>query len=136
MIALPSAKARPVLALRVAAAASVCTATPTLPSVRRNYMGPDYCTSTVSVMIRSSVPGQLEGSLMKPKQECPQAAGCELYGLLKLAGTLAVWQMNYCSADYSKCKRYQLTTMDRKPPANLLPNGSLLRHLGGKANDK
>ncbi len=41
--------------------------------------------------------------------ECPHIAGCEMYSLLKLSGTLKAWQARYCCADFSQCARYKLS---------------------------
>ncbi|MGH7270762.1 MAG: hypothetical protein ACREJ3_10055 [Polyangiaceae bacterium] len=50
-----------------------------------------------------------------------------MYRLLKLAGSLATWKINYCTADYSRCERYKLSAAGRHVPINLMPNGALLR---------
>ncbi len=63
---------------------------------------------------------------------CPQAQSCEMYGLFALSGTLALWQVRYCEADYSTCARYQKLSRNEPVPRNLLPNGSLLRKGGGR----
>lgn len=60
-------------------------------------------------------------------RDCPNMKGCEMYPLFRLAGTLAAWKINYCSADFARCERYKLSLLGRPVPANLMPNGSLLR---------
>jgi hypothetical protein len=67
---------------------------------------------------------------------CPNSAGCEMYSLFKVAGTLAVWKMNYCNAEYSRCERYKLAAAGRRVPINLMPNGVLLKHLATGEKDK
>jgi hypothetical protein len=59
-----------------------------------------------------------------------------MYALFKVAGTLAVWKMNYCNADYARCERYKLSALGKRVPINLMPNGVLLKHLAGGENDK
>jgi hypothetical protein len=61
------------------------------------------------------------------EHECPNAKGCEMYRLLKLAGSLATWKINYCNADYTRCERYKLSSAGRPVPVNLMPSGALLR---------
>jgi hypothetical protein len=50
-----------------------------------------------------------------------------MYSLFRLAGTLATWKINYCSADYARCERYKLSSLGRPVAVNLMPNGSLLQ---------
>jgi hypothetical protein len=63
---------------------------------------------------------------------CPQSSHCSMYTILRLAGALAVWKINYCSSDFTRCARYNHIIEGRDVPQNLLPNGVLLRHLGRK----
>jgi hypothetical protein len=58
---------------------------------------------------------------------CPHSNGCEMYGLLKLSGTLAAWKINYCNGDFARCERFRLAALGRHVPPNLMPNGALLR---------
>jgi hypothetical protein len=57
---------------------------------------------------------------------CPNRSRCEMFDVFMHAGTLAVWQINYCSADYSRCARYQRAAAGVRPPRELLPNGKML----------
>lgn len=66
---------------------------------------------------------------MPRRPECPNTLSCEMYDLLKLAGTLAIWKTNYCNSDFERCERHKLSSSGRPVPRNLLPNGVLLRHL-------
>lgn len=59
--------------------------------------------------------------------DCPHISSCEMYALLKLSGTLKAWQARYCRADYAQCARYRASQDGRRVPANLMPNGVLLR---------
>ena len=59
--------------------------------------------------------------------DCPNMTSCEMYALLRLSGTLAIWKTNYCTADFDRCERYRLSQAGRPVPQNLMPNGSLLR---------
>ncbi|MGH7436300.1 MAG: hypothetical protein ACRENE_11565 [Polyangiaceae bacterium] len=63
---------------------------------------------------------------MAPRS-CPHATSCEMYGLLKLSGTLNAWKINYCNGDYERCERYRLAALGRPVPVNLMPNGALLK---------
>jgi hypothetical protein len=57
-----------------------------------------------------------------------------MYSLLKLSGTLKVWQTRYCQADYRECARHKLSSEGRAVPLNLMPNGAKLRQ-PGKSTD-
>jgi hypothetical protein len=61
------------------------------------------------------------------ERSCPHMNGCQMFGLFSLAGALATWKTNYCSADYTRCERYQRALQGRVVPNNLMPNGALLR---------
>lgn len=50
-----------------------------------------------------------------------------MYELFTLAGTLATWKINYCTGDYERCKRHELSSEGKPVPINLMPNGALLR---------
>lgn len=49
-----------------------------------------------------------------------------MYQLFNLSGTLAVWQTNYCSADFERCERFRRSARGEPVPQNLLPNGKSL----------
>jgi hypothetical protein len=59
--------------------------------------------------------------------DCPHMDGCKMFGLFSLAGALATWKTNYCSAEFRRCERYQRALQGRVVPNNLMPNGALLR---------
>lgn len=59
--------------------------------------------------------------------DCSHMASCSMYEMLKLAGSLAVWKANYCTGDHARCERYKVAALGRPVPANLMPNGALLR---------
>ena len=61
------------------------------------------------------------------ENDCPHISSCEMYSLLRLAGTLKTWQSRYCCADYGQCARYQRSSQGMPVPKNLMPNGSLLK---------
>lgn len=67
-------------------------------------------------------------------KECPNMAYCAMYNLFKLSSSLAVWKINYCAADYTRCARYMHAALGRSVPINLMPNGSLLKR--GGSGDK
>ena len=62
--------------------------------------------------------------------DCPNMSNCRLYPLFKLAGTLKVWQINYCQGDYRTCERYKRTCCGEVVEDALLPNGKLLKKEG------
>jgi hypothetical protein len=62
-----------------------------------------------------------------PDSNCPHLSKCEMYALLRLAGTLKTWQARYCCADYSACVRFQRSAKGAPVPQNLMPNGALLK---------
>ena len=59
--------------------------------------------------------------------DCPNMPTCRMYPMFSLAGSLEVWKQNYCTADFSRCARFQQTCEARTVPDNLLPNGALLK---------
>ncbi len=61
---------------------------------------------------------------------CPHMDSCRMYALFSLAGTLKVWQVNYCTASFEGCARYKLAREAKPVPDNLLPNGTQLRKEG------
>lgn len=61
---------------------------------------------------------------------CPHANGCEMFNLLREAGTLKTWQIRYCAGDYRSCARHQLAREGKPVPQGLLPSGQLLRFAG------
>ncbi|HYQ82159.1 MAG TPA: hypothetical protein VEP68_11680 [Anaeromyxobacteraceae bacterium] len=60
------------------------------------------------------------------QRECGHQGGCELFARLSLHGAMGVWIENYCHADPSRCRRWQLARQGAPVPWNLLPNGRLL----------
>jgi hypothetical protein len=61
------------------------------------------------------------------KTDCPHMSSCEMFGLLKLSGSLELWKGRYCSAEYQQCARYKMSLEGRQVPINLMPNGVYLR---------
>ena len=53
--------------------------------------------------------------------------GCAMYTLLTLSGSLQTWQIRYCKGDFESCERYRRTQQGRNVPAQLMPNGMLLK---------
>ena len=62
---------------------------------------------------------------------CPHAGSCEMFELLRSAGTLKTWQIRYCGGNYHSCARHQMSAEGKPVPPNLLPSGQLLRFTGG-----
>lgn len=59
--------------------------------------------------------------------DCAHMDNCEMYKLLKLAGSLKTWQTRYCCADFTECARFRLSAEGRPVPPNLMPNGAMLK---------
>ena len=59
-------------------------------------------------------------------QGCPHSDDCPMFALFTHAGNLAVWQINYCSGDFSRCARFKLSCANRPVPMDLMPNGARL----------
>ena len=66
---------------------------------------------------------------MSHGRECPQVRNCPMYALFRDAGTLKIWQMRFCSAEFKACERYKRSVQGRPVPLNLLPNGEVMRHV-------
>lgn len=75
----------------------------------------------------ASPPASTVQEVPKVTGNCPHMNGCQMFGLFSLAGALATWKTNYCSAEYTRCERYQRSAQGRVVPNNLMPNGALLR---------
>ncbi len=58
---------------------------------------------------------------------CPHAETCAMYPLLAMSGTLDVWRSKYCNKDYKNCERYKRQARGAPVPAQLMPNGVMLR---------
>lgn len=67
--------------------------------------------------------------------ECPNMKRCPMFELFSLPGTLAAFKINYCTADYERCRRYELVEQGKRPPVNLMPNGALLRKAVAEAEE-
>jgi hypothetical protein len=57
---------------------------------------------------------------------CPHVFDCPLFAVFTMNSALTVWKTNYCSADYARCARFQLSGAGKSVPQNLLPNGKTL----------
>lgn len=55
---------------------------------------------------------------------------CEMFKMFQFSGTLAPWKINYCTSNYQTCARYKRACEDGDVPANMMPNGTLLRKAG------
>ena len=62
-----------------------------------------------------------------PTRDCPNKPTCPMFELFAFAGTLSVWQANYCTSAFENCARYKLGLATGVVPVNLLPSGALLR---------
>lgn len=57
------------------------------------------------------------------KAQCPNMAGCTMFPLLSMSGTLKTWQARYCSGEFTTCERYKLTQLGKPVAPDLMPNG-------------
>ena len=57
---------------------------------------------------------------------CPHSNTCPMYDLFRRSGTLGLWKINFCNADYESCARFQRNKEGRAVPQSLLPNGRSL----------
>lgn len=65
---------------------------------------------------------------MTDEPKCSHVDSCEMYKLLKLSGSLKIWQARYCfSAQHTECARFKLSLTGKPVPINLMPNGALLQ---------
>jgi hypothetical protein len=55
-----------------------------------------------------------------------------MFSLFRLSAALAVWKINYCTADYQRCARFQRANAGLSVPVNLMPNGKMLSRPGGE----
>jgi len=60
------------------------------------------------------------------RKVCPYESTCPMFAMFKLAGTLRVWQDNYCYADFTRCERFQRSQLGQRVPRELMPNGRML----------
>lgn len=58
---------------------------------------------------------------------CSHTGTCELYAQFSLKASLRVWTLRYCEGDQAACHRWRCFTAGKPVPANLLPNGKLLK---------
>ena len=59
--------------------------------------------------------------------DCPNIPSCRMFPMFKMAGSLEVWKINYCTSNYTGCARFKLTCSAEAVPDELLPNGRLLQ---------
>lgn len=66
---------------------------------------------------------------------CSHVFDCPLFAVFTMNSALTVWKMNYCTAEFTRCARYQLSEEGKSVPQNLLPNGKslALAHLPGNS---
>lgn len=57
---------------------------------------------------------------------CPYEPTCPMFAMFRLAGTLRVWQDNYCNSDFTRCSRYQHSQAGKPVARELMPNGRML----------
>jgi hypothetical protein len=59
--------------------------------------------------------------------DCPNMRTCKLFPLFKMAGSLEVWKINYCTSSFDRCARYERTVKGESVSDTLLPNGKQLK---------
>ena len=57
---------------------------------------------------------------------CTHLFDCPLFAVFTMNSALTVWKSNYCTAEFARCARYQLSEAGKPVPRNLLPNGKSL----------
>jgi hypothetical protein len=57
---------------------------------------------------------------------CPHAENCALYPQFALDSLLKYWKTSYCTAEHTRCARYQLSKEGKPVPALLLPSGRMM----------
>ncbi len=60
-------------------------------------------------------------------RQCPHMKSCAMYSVFTLAGTLRVWQDNYCTDAFERCERYAKAQRGEVVPKQLMPNGKMLQ---------
>lgn len=50
-----------------------------------------------------------------------------MYEMFELVGTLAIWQLRYCTGAFATCERYRRSERGEAVPRTLLPNGRVLQ---------
>lgn len=61
------------------------------------------------------------------EHHCKFVRKCPMFGEFSSRATLRIFQIHYCYGDYGRCERYKRATRGFMPPADLLPDGTLLR---------
>lgn len=49
-----------------------------------------------------------------------------MFALFNMAGTLRIWQDNYCDAEFERCERYKRSERGERVARELMPNGKML----------
>ena len=62
---------------------------------------------------------------------CEHTKGCPLFPLFMSKGILRFWVKIYCEGTFATCERFVRSQRGDEVPANLLPNGELLKVAGG-----
>lgn len=61
-----------------------------------------------------------------PRVSCPHKPSCAMFALFNMAGTLRIWQDNYCDAEFERCERYKRSERGERVARELMPNGKML----------
>jgi hypothetical protein len=57
------------------------------------------------------------------KMPCPHSTKCELYVRFAADPSIEIWKKHYCSSDFKKCTRYDMSLKGMSIPLDMLPNG-------------
>ncbi len=65
---------------------------------------------------------------MEDSDQCRFVKRCPMFSQFASQATLRIFQIHYCQGEFSQCERYKRASAGVMPPADLLPDGSLLRN--------
>jgi hypothetical protein len=54
---------------------------------------------------------------------CPHSSKCELYVRFAADPSIEIWKKHFCSLDFQKCTRYDMSLKGMSIPLDMLPNG-------------
>jgi len=54
---------------------------------------------------------------------CPHSSKCELYVRFAADPSIEIWKKHFCSSDFQKCTRYDMSLKGMSIPLDMLPNG-------------
>ena len=54
---------------------------------------------------------------------CPHSSKCDLYVRFAADPSIEIWKKHFCSSDFQKCTRYEMSLKGMSIPLDMLPNG-------------